>query len=323
MIILLSGEDTYRSRQRLIKLKNAFKEKYDPRGLNIVTLEGKTLTQENFNQAVATHGFLSTRRMLVIENLSDNKSKVVRETVRDTLSELPAEENIVILWEGKPGGEAKRKKKTEPLFGLKPGKGVVIETFESLAGAKLSGWIKAECAQRRVTIEPKASALLIVLVGDDLWRMSSEIDKLANYTQGAAITEADVVAVVRAQFDMDIFKLTDALATKDRVTALKLLDDQISGGTPVMYLVTMVIRQFRILIQVKDYLERNEDPRQLAQTLGLHPFVAQKAVAQAKRFTLDQLKKIYQELVRLDERMKSSGFDQRIFFDVFAVEATE
>lgn len=322
MIILLFGEDTYRSHQRQTKLKEAFRKKYDPKGLNIIQLEGKTLTQENFNQAIATHGFLSTRRLIVIQNLSENRSQAVREAVRDALSEMPADENIVIFWEAKTGGEGGKRKKTEPLFGLRPGPGVVLEEFALLEGAKLTRWVKNEFSQRQSSIEPKALTLLVDYVGNDLWRLAGEIEKLANYTGGAAVTEADVALVVRPQFDLNIFKLTDALATKDASTALKLLDDQISAGVAPMYLLAMVVRQFRILIQVKDYLERNENPQLLTQTLGLNPFVARKAVEQARHFTLDQLKKTYRRLLTLDERMKSSGFDQRIFFDVFTVEAT-
>ncbi len=321
MIILLHGEDTFRSRQRLIKLKEGFKKKYDPRGLNIIQLDGTSLNIEDFNKAVATYGFLSSRRMIVIENLSQNKNKSFIETVRDALSELPEKENVVIFWEGKVK-KTRGRKKAETLFGLKAGEGIIIEEYHRLQGAKINQWVKKEITARESKIEPRALSLLVSLVGDDLWRMTSEIDKLVNYKKGVAITEADVALIVRAKFDTDIFKLTDALATQDQALALKLLDDQITSGTAIPYLLTMLIRQFRILIQVKDFLEQGGGPQQAAQVLKLHPFVAMKSVQQANNFSLDKLKKIYRSLLQVDERIKSSSFNQRVFFDLLTVEAS-
>ncbi|MDD5567225.1 MAG: DNA polymerase III subunit delta [Patescibacteria group bacterium] len=321
MIILLHGEDTFRSRQRLKKLKEGFKQKYDPRGLNILQLDGKTLTLEDFNKAVATQGFLSKKRMLVIENLSENKNKPLLEIIRDSLSGLPAEENVVVFWEG--GAKKSRgRKESTPLFGLKPSAGVVIEAYPQLKGLKVSQWVKREVAERDSKIEPKALALLISLVGEDLWRMSTEIDKLASYKHGGIITEADVSVLVRAKYDTDIFKLTDALSSQDQATALRLLDEQISSGTPIPYLLTMLIRQFRILLQVKDYLENQGNPYQVGPALKLHPFVAQKAVNQVKNFSFAKLKKTYRRLLWLDEKTKSSSYDPQIFFDLFTVEAS-
>ncbi|MBU1890548.1 hypothetical protein KJ782_03620, partial [Patescibacteria group bacterium] len=85
MILLLHGPNTFLSRQRLRKLIEGFKKKYDPRGFNIVRLSGSTLTLEDFNKAAATHGFLSKKRMLIIENLGQNKNKTLLDTVRDAL----------------------------------------------------------------------------------------------------------------------------------------------------------------------------------------------------------------------------------------------
>ncbi|MBU1890618.1 DNA polymerase III subunit delta, partial [Patescibacteria group bacterium] len=282
---------------------------------------GSTLTLEDFNKAAATHGFLSKKRMLIIENLGQNKNKTLLDTVRDALSELSPEENVVVLWEGIVK-KNKRPKRSLPLFGLKTGEGVKVEEYPLLIGAKLNQWIKDEIKHHGSEIEPKALSLLINLVGEDLWRMSTEIDKLASYKRGGKILEADVGLIVRAKFDTDIFKLTDALANQDNVTALKLLDNQITNGAAAPYLLSMLVRQFRILIQTKDYLEHGGSPQQISQDLKLHPYVATKSTQQARQFSLDQLKKIYRSLVRLDERIKTSGHDHRVFFDLFTIEAS-
>ncbi|MDP3965000.1 MAG: DNA polymerase III subunit delta [bacterium] len=320
MIIVLHGEDSFRSRQRLKKLKEGFKNKYDSRGLNITTLDGAKLTLEDFNTAAATHGFLSKKRLIVIENLGHNSNKALRDSIQDNVSALPDAENVVIFWED--GTQTKRgRKKSEPLFGLTAGPGVVIEAFPRLTESQMNQWAKKEAASRGAKIGSAALQLMVGLVGEDLWRMNTEIDKLAHYKRGGEITEQDVAALVRAKFDNDIFELTDALAEQDQAKALKLLDEHFSEGVAGQYLLTMLSRQFRILLQVKDELERGQAPSVLAEVLGLHPFVVRKAVNQAKGFTRQRLLAIYHKFLQLDERLKSSAVDQRLLFDLFTVEA--
>ncbi len=58
-------------------------------------------------------------------------------------------------------------------------------------------------------------------------------------------------------------------------------------------------------------------PQQLAGILGLHPFVAQKALWQVKNFTFDKLKQIYRLLLDLDLKLKTSQAKPKVLFDLF------
>ena len=80
MIILLHGDDSYRSLQRLKVLKEGFIQKFDKSGLNVVTIDKDNVSFEDFQKAVAAAGFLSQKRLVLLKGLMSNK--VGKETLQ-------------------------------------------------------------------------------------------------------------------------------------------------------------------------------------------------------------------------------------------------
>ena len=91
--------------------------------------------------------------------------------------------------------------------------------------------------------------------------------------------------------------------------AIKLLDEQIEAGLSEGYLLNMFVRQFRILLSIKQALEFGLSQRQIASQLKLHPFVLQKGITQASHFTLPVLKNILSRLAEIDYEVKSGRSD--------------
>jgi DNA polymerase-3 subunit delta len=80
----------------------------------------------------------------------------------------------------------------------------------------------------------------------------------------------------------------------------------------------MILRQFRILLELRDLFERDDAMRSddLAKRLGLHPFVVKKTLPFIKRFTLTQLKTAYEQLLDFDIKTKTGQGDQSVLLDV-------
>ncbi|MFA5070362.1 MAG: DNA polymerase III subunit delta [Patescibacteria group bacterium] len=325
MLIFLHGPDTYRSRQRLKFYKEGFKKKYDPRGLNIEVLAGEKLTLAEFQKKLSSKGLLAQKRLVVVEELiSKNKSKKIQEELADYLKKNPPDsDQVLVFWEGNIGGGRKKgrriKEASGQLLDLLADK-AKVEEFPLLSGAALAKWVREEVTRRQGRIAPDAFELLIVLVGSDLWEMVNEIEKLVNFKNGKIITKEEVGEFVKAGFDTDIFKLSDALAERRLKVALKLIHDQIESGENVLYLLTMLTRQFRILLLVKETSKEENNTYAVASRLGLHPFVCQKALSQVKNFSLTELKNIYQKLLEIDIKIKTSQAEPKVLFDMFIFE---
>jgi DNA polymerase-3 subunit delta len=319
MIIFLYGEDTYRSSQKLTEIQDKFKKEVDPSGLNLTVLNGAGLKFEDFNQQVKASPFLARKRMVVIKNvISDNKSKNIQKEIVELLdqeSKNPDQDNIIVFWEN--SDYSKSKAKHALWERLKKEK--FAQEFKPLTPRELNSWLEQAVKERQAKIEKTALSLLAASVGNDLWQMNNELEKLTNYRQDKIITVNDIETMVKAKYDDDIFKFIDALSNNNKKQAVKLLSDQLNSGAEEMYLLAMFIRQFRILLLTKDLQQTQPTitKDKIAKELQIHPFVAQKALYQARNFTLEHLKNIYQMLLNIDLQIKTTSTKPKLLFDLF------
>lgn len=322
MILFLYGEDTYRSRARLRKLRKAFCEKHDPSGVNSIRVDGEKMTADAFITHLTVQGFLTPKRFIVVENFCTQGKPKEQQAVLDHLR--PSKfftDNIVVFWEE---GElpSVKGKKHDP--GVQLWQAVAeqarMEHFAPLAAAGMTKWYTQEIASRGGAIEKIALQHLIHLVGDNLWQASSEIDKLIAFKGGQPITETDVDQMVLAPIDENIFALTDALGQRNMGTALRLLENQFQQGAAPLYLLRMFAWHVRNLIGVRSMLDEGvNNPKTIARELRLHPFVAQKTMRQAAAFTLDDLRRVYGELLEIDSTLKSRSVDPRVLLTMLVM----
>ncbi|MFA5358664.1 MAG: DNA polymerase III subunit delta [Patescibacteria group bacterium] len=309
MIFFLYGPDTYRSHHKLTELKEKFLKDVDESSLNLTFIDGAKMKVEEFNSAIATPPFLARKRMIVVSGLlGQNKNKEVGRQVIEVLEkENLTKDNIIVFWE--PGEPDER----TVLF-KRLNKEKYAQRFDPLRDSDLRNWIHLETKRRGGAISSEAIVKLSEMVGNDLWTVNSEIDKLIAFKNKKTIEADDVVTLVKSKFDDNIFNFIDAIANKNHRLAHKLLDDQLNSGANELYLLSMLIRQFRILLLIKDLGSTNK--QQIASQLKIHPFVAQKALAQIRNFSLDKLKNIYSLLLETDIKIKTSYADSVVLFDL-------
>jgi len=309
MIFYFYGEDSYRAKQKIKAIIDKFKEKVDKSSHNIHHLDGEMITSEQFFQTVSASGFLAEKKLVVVKNLQDNKKlSDWQETLFKFLKNQKdsPDENYIIFWQaGKPDSRTKLYKR------LKEFK--FVDEFPKLSSTQLNKWVNTEVKKRSRNIHPDAVTTLITYIGNDLWQISNELDKLAALTKDT-IVKNDVETLVQAKIDDNIFTLVDALGLKNKAQALLLLQERLESGLAPQYILTMIIRQFRLLIKVKAMAEKLPGASGLAQTLKVHPIVAEKALRQSKTYTISELKNTYRLLLSLDEAFKTSSKREAVLF---------
>lgn len=312
MIFFLYGPDNYRSRQKMKELKAKFLTDIDSSSLNLTILDGEKIKIEDFNSAVATPPFLARKRMVIVANLiSGNKNKEINKQVVEILAkENLLKDIILVFWEGDKVDER------TSLF-KRLAKEKYAQRFDLFKDQELKNWLRLEVKHHGGSIAGGAIDKLVESVGNDLWEASSEIAKLVAYKDKKTIEAEDVTALVRGKFDDNIFNFIDAIAAKNQKLALHLLEDQLDSGANELYLLTMLIRQFRILLQVKSLAAGYKiSSREVAEELKLHPFVAQKALYQIKNFSEKQLEEIYRQLLAVDVKIKTNWSESRVLFSL-------
>lgn len=308
MLILLYGEDTFRLKEKLREIINGYQAKHQS-GLNLICFEETNLDFDNFKNSVEAVSMFDEKKLIVLKNILENKN--FQEDFLKYIKKNKVKNNqdviVVVCQEGKM--------KSLPL----KRQASMFEEFKPLDGIYLTNWIRKRVTQNQMKIDPTVIRKLIAHVGNDLWQLNNEVNKLMSYKSGELIELEDIDLLVKAKMDVNIFHTLDALAQKDKKTALRLLHEHLAKGENEIYLFTMFIYQLRNLLKLKDLTERGVPFNGLAKKSGLHPFVVKKSVAQLGNFDLDQLKRIYRKLLNVERKLKVGRIDGTTALDMLVV----
>jgi len=303
MIIFLYGEDSYRARQKLKEITEHYK-KIHKSGLNLKYLDFSKGDLNDLRDEVRQTSMFKEKKLIVITNpFSISESKGLKDFVNS--------DDVIVFYQ-----EDKVNRRTSLFKFLE--KNAKCQEFELLSGQKLKNWVKKQFEKYEGKIDSQTLDKLIEYVGSDLWRMENEIKKLVSFKKK---TEAeDIDLLVRSKIETDIFKTIDAIAQKDKKEALKLLHKHLEKGDSPLYLLSMINYQFRNLLIVKDLIEKHKPYNLILKKSGLHPFVVRKSYSQSQKFSLEQLKKIYQRIFQVDFQIKTGKIEPETALDLLVVE---
>ena len=319
MIIFLYGPDTYRSGQKLKEIVESHR-KIHKSGLNLKYLDIKEEKYEDFERHLQINSMFQEKKLIILKNAFSNQD--FKEKFSKNAKKIKELKDIILFYE-----EDDFPKNNSFLNLLK--KQARCQEFRQLAGLKLKNWIKKEFDNYEVEIEPKALELLMNYVGNDLWRLSNEINKLVNYTKhippttssnACLVGEKEIKLLVKAKIETDIFKTIDAIALKNKKLALSLIHKHLEKGDSPLYLFSMISFQFRNLLAVKSSISERQSFYALPKIPGIHPYVLRKSFFQAKKFRLDELKKIYQKLFEVDLNIKTGRIEPITALDMLITE---
>lgn len=308
MIILLYGEDTYRLKQKLDEIIGSYKAKH-PNGLDFAFLKKEDLDIDKIKEKTEAVSMFSEKKLIILDGIfeDDNFKEDFFEYAKSKKLKNNQEVIVVLCSFGKLAASR-----------IKP-KVNMSEEFSLLNGLGLTNWIKKQVTSKGGKINLEAVHKLAGYVGQDLWQMENEINKLLSFKNNEEIKGEDVDLMVKAKIDANIFKTLDALASHDRKTALKLLHEHLNKGENEIYLLTMFIYQIRNLIKLKGLVEIGLPFYALAKKTGLHPFVVKKSSQALQGFTMDQLKKIYRFLLEIDFKLKIGRIDGPTALDLLVM----
>jgi len=314
MIIFLYGQDTYRSHQKLNEIIESYK-KIHKSGLNLRYVEGGDFNFEDAKNETQTISMFDEKKLIIFRNTLDSLKE--EDKSLDFLKKFIDSKDIIVVYEEKEAD----KRLSLVKFLEKEAK---AQEFQFLDGLKLKSWAKNQIEEYGGKIEPSALDKLVEYVGSDLWWLKNEIEKLANYKNGKAISTADVDLLVKPKIEPEIFKTIDAIAFNNnqwsgKKQALKLLHDHLEKGDHPLYLLSMINFQFRNLLIIKDLMEKNVPYYSIPKMTKMHPFVVKKTYEQARKFTFQELKKIYQKIFQVDLSIKTGKINPTAALDFLIV----
>ena len=315
MILFLYGEDTYRIKQKLDAIKSKYIDtNLGDTNLSVLDFSDKKYDYTDVTRSILAFPFLSNKRLVVIKNLLKSKNKNLEEQVSGFLEKVPESTNLIFVEDKIPD---KRSSLYKKLAKIK-----MAQEFEPLDSYKLKKWIENEVGSLGGSIEKTAIDKLIEYVGSDLWRLSNELRKVTGYN--LQVTSEIVEKLVKPKIESNVFGLIDAISQKNDKLAVKSFSDLIENGENELYVLTMIIYQFRNLLIVKEIVDQNQSRQiskfEMAKLSGLNPYVAEKSMNQIKNFSFGDLKDIYEKLFQYDYKIKIGKIEPKIALNVMIME---
>jgi DNA polymerase III subunit delta len=329
LIYVLFGDDDYTKDQQVAKLKARLG---DPTtvSMNLTQIDGDRLTVGALRESCDAMPFLAEKRLVIVRNFltrfeprkesggegegpRPKRDKDLEDALKSYLPNLPESTGLVFVED--------RFGELNPFYATINGASKWVKGYQTPVGPALQEWIRQQVKETGGQIAPQAAVLLAAYVTDGLHHLAMEIDKLVSFTNGKRTIEAaDVENLVTEVLQSNIFQVVDAIAAHNGKRAIGLLHTLLDNGTSEIYVLSMITRQFRILLQVKEMSGAGATQQEMQSKLHLHSFVLEKGLAQARGFTMERLEAIYRRLVEVDASIKRGRLEPELALDLLVVD---
>jgi DNA polymerase-3 subunit delta len=333
MLYVFDGDDDFTRREEVTALKTGLGPA-DMVSLNTAVFDGAKVGFEELRHACDSAPFFTDARLVIVEGLlarlqgparkkgkspdesgegetdaGDAKSgahKVYRERLLEYLPSLPASTHLIfqepamltasnpfVKWLQEHPDNGRRKVFSLPNVRRAEGQ------------AELADWIRTRAKTKGATIEHDAVSALVSLIGNDLRQMDSELEKLAVYCQGRAISNADVKELVSLAREAVVWDMVDAIAQKRLKVAMDTLRRLLAEGEPPLRIFGLIVREYRMLVQMKDLADQGYSEERIAARLGVPSWMLRQRMTAVRSANGDRLKGIYRMLLDVDVEIKT------------------
>jgi len=177
---------------------------------------------------------------------------------------------------------------------------------------KLPEWVAEQFARAGAKADADACRALIDMVGDELDELTSETQKLATWATGETITLRDVERMTAGRAETAIFALTDAWGRRDIGAVLRSAEEIMERSHrprsgELMRIIASLVGHVGRVRRCQKLAEDGIRPKDAAAQLKMHPFVAEKAFAQAANFSAEELGDALVRLAELDAAAKGGS----------------
>jgi DNA polymerase-3 subunit delta len=329
LFYILSGEDDFSIAHEL----DTIKKNIGDQGMlstNTNTLDGKTVSADEFKAVCESAPFLSEKRLVIVRGLLDRfgakapssrqaktpkkieQQAAAYEVFGNCIFKLPPSTELVLIED--------ELKDANPLLKMISVK-AKIKNFPMLKAPELKIWVTNKIIEDGAKISLPALNLLIRLIGSNLWVMSSELNKLESYAYGRQIEEKDVKALVSYTQETKIFTLVDAIMEFKASESESLLQQMLDQGATASYILSMIYRQMRLIVRARDLKRQGVKEADMRARLGVaSEYVVKKTLEQAARYSMPRIKQVYQQLLDTDIAIKTSKYTEELALNILIAE---
>ena len=299
-IYFLHGEESY-----YIDLISNYIEKHAldeaAKGFNQVVVYGRDARCSDIVNHAKRFPMMSDRQVVIVkeaQNISDLNKDPGQKMLSDyAMNPLPS--TILVLCH-----KHKKVDKRKVLYKTMSKHAVMLET-KKLWDNQVPDWIRDYFRERDLKITDKSVYMLAEFIGNNLERLSNEIDKmLINFTEKVEIDENIIQKHVGISKDYNSFELQRALAYREIVRANKIVNyfEANPKSNPVIPVIAILYAFFSKVLKL--HSKPGMSDREIAGFLKISPFASKEYVSARKNYPPQKLISIIGSLRHADLQSK-------------------
>jgi DNA polymerase-3 subunit delta len=163
--------------------------------------------------------------------------------------------------------------------------------------------------------------LLTEIAGDNLWTLANELEKLSLYAGERRIEEEDVKRLTSYTREANVFAMVDAIVERRASAAMQTLQQLLSDGMAPPYLLVMITRQLRLMVQAKEMVDQKTPISRMTEELGVSPYYPiERLLKQTSGYSMPRLIEVYRKLLDTDIAIKTGKWKGELALELLIAE---
>ena len=270
-------------------------------GLHIVY--AKEETSFGIMQKVKNIPLSLTKQLIIVkeaQELPDLKQKPVQELWINYATHLSPVSILVFAYKQKSLPSSRK------LSNALKSMGVCFES-KKMYDNQVPKWIVEAANDKGIGMNNRAASLLFERIGNNLSRLSNELDKIHNAIPKSTLSENDIIEYVKSYKEYDVFEFVSQVANRNTPKAMEILKffSKDMKRYPPFVTVAMLFNHFSKLLIL--YQHKKKSLPNLAELTGLRlnsPFLMRDYNASQRNYSLLQTRKILSFIGEADMMLK-------------------
>ena len=274
------------------------------------TYDAKELQLENALEDLDTYGFLSDKKVIIINNIDGINQEDEEKNLKHLYKYLenPNPDNLLIITASKLNNT------------LKVTKELKKKMKYSSVEINPENFIKNEL--KDYTLESGVIKLLVEYCKNDITKIENECKKLKTFNfETKKISKSDIEELVIEKLGDEqelTFSFSRSLAEKNKKEALRKYKELLDYQIEPIAIVGLLASQIRIIYQVKTLSNQNLSPYDIAKMLGEKSDYRVKKTKELIRYYSEQeLLDLMKTLSDMDIQMKTTDIDPNSLIELF------
>jgi DNA polymerase-3 subunit delta len=271
----------------------------DEKGFNQMVLYGRDITIEDIIDNAKRYPMMAEKQVVIVKEAQD-LSRTIENLA--AYADHPQPSTVLVLCY-----KYKTIDKRKKLYKAIKKNGLIFES-KKLYENQIADWIRRVLAGKKYQIEGKATLMLVEFLGNDLSKISNELNKLMVVLPvGSTITPTIVEENIGISKDFNNFELRKAVGERNVLNANRIINHfaQNQKANPLIMTISLLNSFFTQLLIYHSLKDKSNNS--VARALGVNPFFVPDYITAGKNYSMRKVSQVIALLRDADVKSKGVG----------------